>query len=668
MKGSKHATPSARDILFPYLLGNDDLAGKKIVDLFAGGGGVSTGIEQALGRSPDVAINHDAEAIAMHQANHPLTRHYQTDVFEVDPAEAVGDAPVGLLWLSPDCKHHSSAKGGAPLDHGIRSLAWVALKWAGKKRPNVIVLENVPAFTSWGRLVARRGHYDADGKKIKAKDVPWPNRPKRKGKQCRRWKKGMVRQQPPRGPVRLDAEGRMELHADRRPRYQGRTFRRFKASLEGLGYVVEHQVLVAADYGVPTIRKRLFLVARCDGKPIVWPTQTHAAPDDPRVRSGELQPWRTAAECIDWSIPTRSVFVGPDRKHPLKPKTLARVALGIQKYTLGSRAPFLVMCAHGGHDSRQKGTDAPLWTVTSANDGIGLVTPYLVPMNADNPATSPLEPLGTVTTGNRFYLTMPCITSYYGDKGAEVARGQSVDACLNTIPTANRHGLVSALLVRHNDGGLDPKYAGYSAGEPARTVTASGGPHALVSAALVQYNGTSDAQPAGAPVPTLSTVERFGVMTAHVLREFSSGHSRSLTEPLASQTTVKKDGIVMASLTPAFTEEVRVSARKVFELMNRYAPGALAGLSAEDRADQLVTLMIAGEKYVIWDIGMRMLTPRELYLCQGFPVDYQIDISIGGRELSKDAQVRMCGNSVPPAWVAAVVGAQFEPQMREAAD
>lgn len=736
--------PNARDTLFSYLLGTEDIAGKKIVDLFAGGGGVSCGIEMALGRSPDVAINHDEEAIAMHQVNHPVTRHYRSDVFEVDPHEAVGDAEVALLWLSPDCKHHSPAKGGAPLDQGIRSLAHVACKWAGKKKPDVIVLENVPAFQSWGRLIARRAHLGADGKKLK--EIPWPNRPKRRGKACRRHKRGMPPQRPPRGPIVYNSDGRMQLHADKSPRYAGKTFRAFVKHLERLGYVVEHRTLIAADYGVPTIRERFFLVARRDGKAIRWPEQTHAAPTDPRVLSGQLKPWRTAAEIIDWNIPTRSIFPGQGgRPRLLAPKTLRRIALGVEKYTLGQRSPFLVMLAHGGHDSRQRGVDQPTWTVTGAHDGTSLVQPYMVPMTANNPPMPADEPLGTVTTGNRLYVAAPHITKfregsvgtsadapldtvtaggnparpgtgnvhgvvaahlahYNGEKAAPATRGQEMTAPLATVPASNRHSLVSVSLMRNNDGGLDPKHAGYPADVPVKTVMASGGPQALVSAALVQYNGTNDAKPVDDPLPTLSTVDRFGLMaasvlridnqgwcgraavpadeplrtvttknghalmTAQVLRQYGTSDARPLTEPVGSLTSVTKDGLITTHLIPEFTPQIEDRARQVYAFLAEYAPGALAHVPEEDRARQLVTLTVNGEKFVIWDIGMRMLVPRELYRAHGFPEDYVIDFSVKGRPLANDGQVRMCGNSVPPPLVAAVIGAQFGEVMREAAD
>ena len=659
------AVPHHHDTLFSYLLGGPDLAGKKIVDLFAGGGGVSAGIEAALGRSPDVAINHDEEAIAMHQVNHPMTRHYRTDVFEVDPHEAVGDAPVALLWLSPDCKHHSPAKGGKPLDQRIRSLAWVAHKWAGKKQPDVIVLENVPAFQHWGRLVAQRGEVDAEGKKVK---LPWPNKPQRRGQSCRRWKRGMAKQRPPRGPVMYGEDGQQLKVADKRPRYQGKTFRAFVQGLERLGYVVEYRTLVAADYGVPTIRERFFLIARRDGRPIVWPEPTHAPADDPRVLRGELLPWVPASSCIDWHLPVPSVFPAAEgRAKPLKPKSLRRIALGVRKFVLQNPRPFLVQLAHGGHDSRQIGSENPAWTITGG-EGVGIVQPCIVPMNADNPACSADEPLRTVTTGNRFYLTPAFLASYYGEKTARDARGQQPERPLATIRTGNCHTVAVCHITQYNSGGLAPEHASYSLDRPVRTITAQGGRQFLTAAALVQYNGTATGQDAQRPIPTLSTVERFGVMTAHMLRNFGSSDARAADEPLASQTAVVKDGVVVGRLGPDLSEHQRTQAAKVYGLLREHCPDALSDLAPEDHAQQLVTLTLHGEKFVLWDIGMRMLTPRELYRCQGFDDRYVIDFSIRGRPLAKDSQTRMCGNSVPPRMVAALIGAQFSQPMSEAAD
>lgn len=698
------AAPTAKDTLFPYLFGGTDLAGKKIVDLFAGGGGVSSGIEQALGRSPDVAINHDEEAIAMHQINHPLTRHYRTDIFEVDPFEAVGDAPVALLWLSPDCTHHSVAKGGKPLDNKSRSLAWVGKKWAGKKRPDVIVLENVPAFEHWGRLVAQRGEVGTDGKIIKSL---WPNKPKRRGKACRRWQKGMTKQKPPRGPVRYDDQGQQLKVADKRPRYRGRTFRRFVKDLRDMGYVVDHRTLVAADYGVPTIRKRFFLIARCDGKPIVWPEQTHATPDDPRVLNGTLKPWRTAAECIDWSLPIPSVFPEKGgRERPLADKSLRRVALGVHRFVLQAQQPFLVNLSHGGHDSRQKSVEEPLWTITGSGNGVSVVMPHIVPMNAENPTQSVKLPLGVITTGNRFYVGAPYIvprysererqlprtqsveapastitatangqrlvaafiTEYHAPKSASEVRGTDVRLPVKTVDTSNRFWLAGVAIHQHNDGGLAPEHACYPVNRPVRSVVASGGRQGPVAAFIVQYNSTTFAQSADEPNRTITATERFGPSVVHLYRDFGSSVGRRVDAPLASQTTVVKDGLLVTRMDGGLDAKKRQKAHLVYALMEKHCPQAIEQLAPEDREERLINFYLNGVKCTVWDIGLRMFIPRELYKCQGFHSGYIIEFAFKGKKLAKDSQTRMCGNSVPPPLVSAIVGAQFERKWQEAAD
>ena len=284
-----------------------------IVDNFAGGGGASVGIELATGRPVDIAINHDPAAILMHRTNHPYTTHLQASVWDVDPVEVCAGRPVGLAWFSPDCKH-SKAKGGKPVDKNIRGLAWIALRWAGLVRPRVIILENVEEFQTWG--------------------------PVRKGK-----------------PVKKKS---------------GQTFRKWLRQLRDLGYAVVYRELVAADYGAPTTRKRFFLVARCDGRPIVWPEPTHAPRNSEAVRSGRLAPWRSAAEIIDWSLPCYSIFesretikqqFGVSVQRPLRENTLRRIIRGVDKFTIKSGEPFIVQCNHVGGDRAQQ-TDSPMPTIT----------------------------------------------------------------------------------------------------------------------------------------------------------------------------------------------------------------------------------------------------------------------------------------------------------------
>ena len=397
-----------------------------IVDNFAGGGGASTGIELATGRSVDIAINHDPAAIAMHRANHPSSKHYCENVWDVDPVEACAGRPVGLAWFSPDCKHFSKAKGGKPVEKAIRGLAWVAIRWAKLVRPRVIILENVEEFTTWGPLIG--------------------NRP---------------------DPMR-----------------KGQTFRRFVHALKRYGYRVEWNELRACDYGAPTIRKRFFLIARCDGLPIVWPEPTHGDPSTLFVASGILHPWRTAAEIIDWTIPCPSIY---DRKKPLCENTMRRIARGLRKFVLEHPQPYIV------------------------DDHIA---PFLI--------------------------------QYHTEQSGKEVRGQALDKPLMTADSSNRYGLVTALLIKY----------------------------------------------------------------------YGQGEGQSLREPLHTITVKDRFGLVI----------------------------------------------VRGEPYQIIDIGLRMLTPRELFRAQGFPEDYIIDRDADGKHYPKSAQVARCGNAVPPPFAEALVRANL-PEM-----
>ena len=393
-----------------------------IVDSFAGGGGASEGIRRATGRSPDIAINHDPNAISMHMINHPETRHYQEDIWQVDPREATGGQPIGLAWWSPDCTHFSVARGGVPVDKGIRGLAWVAVRWAATVRPRVNILENVKEFLTWGPLL--------------------PN-------------------------SRPD------------PARKGETFRSFIRQLERLGYTVEWRVLRACDYGAPTSRERLFVQFRNDGRPIVWPDPTHGHPDSPAVRAGRLKPWRTAAECIDWSLPVPSIF---DRKKPLAENTLRRIARGLRKFVIENPNPFIVsggaafMAKHFGGN------------YTGAGSGMD-------------------DPIGTITTKDHNALVVAFLQQYYT---AEAARGQTLDQPIMTIPTENRYGLVTAHIC---------KFRGTNVGQPAdaplQTISAGGNHHALVQAFLITYYGSSVGQALDEPINTIVTKDRFGLVYVH---------------------------------------------------------------------------------------------------------------------------------------------------------
>lgn len=540
---------------------NLDIHGELIIDNFAGGGGASTGIELALGRRVDVAINHDPEAVAMHSANHPETRHYCESVWEVDPREIAGGRPVGLVWLSPDCKHFSKAKGGKPVEKKIRGLAWVALRWAATVKPRVIMLENVEEFVTWGPLVE--------------------------------------------GP-----DGKMRPC----PKRKGREFGAFTNALRRHGYAVEWRELRACDYGAPTIRKRLFLIARVDGRQIVWPAPTHGDPKSDAVRRGKLKPWRTAAECIDWSISCPSIF---ERERPLADATLRRIAKGIMRYVVDSAEPFIVGLAHGEHakrpGSRTSGADDPLRTVHAGGGNFALVSPTLIKNNfGDKPCQGIDEPLHTITTQhNRFALaSATLVQTGYGERAGQSPRAPGLDKPLGTIVAGGqKHALVAAFLAKHYGG-----VVGYGLhGEPLHTVTSSDH-HSLVTSNLVKLRGGGNiGQPDDEPLRTISAGgTHFAEVRAFLVKYYGTDQDPRLEEPLHTVTTKDRYGLVT----------------------------------------------VAGEEYQIADIGLRMLAPRELYRAQGFPEGYIIgDDPAQGLTLTKSAQVRMCGNSVCPPLAAALVQA-----------
>ncbi len=394
-----------------------------IVDSFAGGGGASTGIELATRRPVDIAIDHDPDAILMHKTNHPHTEHIQASVWDVDPVEVCAGRPVGLLWASPDCKHFSKAKGGKPVDKHIRGLAWIVLRWAGTVRPRVIILENVEEFQTWGPV--RRGR-----------------------------------------PVKSKA---------------GQTFTKWLGQLRDLGYDVEWRELVAADYGAPTTRKRFFLIARCDGRPIVWPERTHAPRDSEAVKAGKLKPWRSAAEIIDWSATGYSIFAskrelkekyGVNAVRPLADNTLRRVIRGVDKFTLKSGKPFIFQCKF---DNQPQSVDNPLGTITAVNSH-HVIAPSLIQYHTERHehvrGQDVTEPLMTIDAANRYELAAASLTAYYGAD----RHGQDAKAPLRTVTARDRAGLTLASLVKMKGTNL-----GGAVSEPVQTITAGGGHHGVVT-------------------------------------------------------------------------------------------------------------------------------------------------------------------------------------------
>lgn len=507
--------------------------------LFAGGGGTCTGLKMATGRSPYVAINHNPKAIAMHKANHPETKHYVEDVHDVDPVDALDGQECGALWLSPDCTFHSKARGGKPFRdrdraRRVRGLAWIAQRWAKAVKPAVIFMENVEELQDWGPLGA-------------------DNRPD--------------------------------------PDRKGETFKKWVAQLRNLGYEVQWRELRACDYGSPTSRKRLFVVARRDGKPIRWPIPTHG--------KGRSKPYRAAAEFIDFSLPAASIFLTPAEakawgklhgrsapRRPLADKTMARIARGIEKFVLKAAEPFIVPVTHGGGEGRCYAATEPIKTITGAHRGeFAIVAPTLIQTSyGERKGQAPRildihDPLGTVVAGG---IKHSLVTAFLAKhNGGHEATGQQLTLPADTICTRDQKALVAAHLLKfqQNSIGQDPR-------SPIDTVMAGATRYAAVCAFLLRYNGTSEAQGLWNPITTIDTTDRFAIVMVH------------------------------------------------------------------------------GVPHVIVDITMRMLTPRELFGCTGFPADYVIDEVADGVVLTAEEQVHMCGNAVPPDMAAALFAANHPQSTR----
>jgi DNA (cytosine-5)-methyltransferase 1 len=622
-----------------------------IIDNFAGGGGASTGIEAALGRAVDIAINHDEQAIRMHEVNHPGTRHIRNNIWQIDPRDVTGGAPVDLAWFSPDCKHFSKAKGGKPREKSIRDLAWVVVLWAEKVRPAVILLENVEEFRTWGPI-------DDEGYPIKER--------------------------------------------------AGETFDKWCRSLRKAGYKLQFRELRACDYGAPTIRKRFFMVARCDGKPIVWPEPTHGKPDSPEVLSGKRMAWRTAAEIIDCSIPCPSIF---DRKKPLAEKTLRRIAHGIMKFVVNNPRPFIVPLTHHQAGARGASVDQPMATVTGANRGehavvvphvtkfrngavghdieeplhtvtansfvkrpggsapLGLVEAHCAPFASyaqqGGANRSVEDPLHTVTASDGDHDTIVAahlVQMGYGERDGQEPRALDVEKPIGTVVAGgNKFGAVCAFMQKfaENGKGVEPT-------EPLHTVMAGAPRHAVIAAHLAQFNtnpngSVNPGHPVDEPVSTIATKgPHQAVVSSNLVKlRGTCAHGQPTDEPLH---TISAGGTHMA--------EVRAFLLKYYGTdQDPQLDEPLHTVTTKDRYG-LVTVTIAGEEYVIVDIGMRMLTPRELFNAQGFPPDYIIDRDASGDPITKTAQVAKCGNSVCPPLSEALVRANVvadQTEEREAA-
>jgi DNA (cytosine-5)-methyltransferase 1 len=512
-----------------------------IIDSFAGGGGASLGIEMALGRGPDAAINHDPVALAIHEANHPHTRHFCQSITSLLPRDVTGGRPVDLLWASPDCTHHSKARGGKPRKQNIRDLPWAVVLWAETVRPRLIILENVEEFKDWGPL-------DKDGQPIKSRS--------------------------------------------------GETFKKWIRRLRRCGYRIEWKEMRACDYGAPTIRKRLFVIARCDGLPIVWPEPTHGP---------GLKPYRTAAEIIDWSIPCPSIF---ERKKPLAENTCKRIAKGIVKFVLENPEPFIVTYYGPKREGDFRGQD------------LG-------------------EPLATQTTENRHALVAPFILKHFG-----TTTGQALDEPIHTLTGKNKHGLVTAYLARHFG-----QSVGSGCGEPIGTVTAGGmGKTALVAAFMAQHNGGRVGHSVKKPVSTITQRGTQQQVVSAFITKFkgTAQHGQDLSVPLH---TVQAGGLHYGAVAAFLTKYYGPN-------IGQACGEPLQTVTSKHRFG-LVTVQIRGEQYAIADIGMRMLQPRELFRAQGFPDSHVIDPEYNGKPMTKTAQVKACGNSVCPPLAAALVKANF---------
>lgn len=532
------------------------------MDNFAGGGGASTGIELATGYSVDIAINHDPEAIRMHKVNHPNTEHYCENVWAVDPVKACNGHPVGLAWFSPDCKHFSKAKGGKPKDKNIRGLAWVALRWAGLVRPRVIMLENVEEFKTWGPL--NRGHHP-----IKAK--------------------------------------------------QGKTFEKFVQQLTDLGYEVQFKELVAADYGAPTMRKRFFMIARCDGKPIVWPEPTHAPADSEEVKKGLLKPYVGAYTQLNFSLPCPSIFdtseeikekYGIRAVRPLAQKTMDRIARGLKKFVLENPEPFIIQCNHGG-ERRPNDIREPMPTITGKH-GYGIVEPYMVQCKYNNEAQDVQKPIGTLTTVGSHLLVEPYMVQI-GQTGFTKDRSKDVREPLTTIVSKNEHCLISPTLIQYHSETAQGEVRGQTIKDPIMTVDGSNR-YGLVTSFLSKFYKSGTGQNLREPLHTITTSPgHFGEVRAFLIKYYGEGTGQNIKEPLDTITSKDSFGLVT----------------------------------------------IEGVDYQIVDIGLRMLEPKELYGCQGFPDDYIIDHDYTGKTYPRSEQVRRCGNAVCPPIPAALVKANL---------
>lgn len=710
--------PSPMDFKTQYSLGFRPQDDELVVDFFCGGGGAGTGLEIGLGRKVDVAKNHSSAAISMHTANHPHARHFTTDVFDGDPNEECQGRAVGWFHMSPDCTHHSQAAGGQPRKREIRNLSWIGLKWAGKKKPRVISLENVKQILQWGPLIAKRDA--ATGRVVTLDLVPSTKNPKKLVNRV-----ADVGEQVPVSNQFLVPD----------PSRRGVTWKRFVQLLEGMGYQVEWRIIKACDFGAPTSRERLFMIARCDGQPIVWPDPTHA-----KSPGKGQQKWRTAAECIDWTVPSKSIF---GRKKELAAATLRRVAKGMKKFVIDAADPFIVPIANWsgelaqsaqeplrtvtswprggsfavasptlvqtgygereGQQPRVPGLDQPLGTVVAGGVKHALSSAVILPathQGADR-VNSPGEPLPTVTAANRGELMVasPLLVGAGGPSYS--GKPAAADQPVGTLMTQNHRALAAAHLVKFRfdsagapideptptitSGGNYKRPAGAAhamgictafieqanggfnatpakgADEPMTTVTNTGSQQRLVTAHLATLRNGSTGQHANDPLSTVTAGDHHALVAANLLHLRGNCDARTAGEPLHTVSAGgTHHGLVEYKLSP---EHEAGALRVAAFLISYYSTENISGcdspaptVSTKDLLG-LVTVYVKGIPYVIVDICLRMLQPHELYRAQGFPQSYIIDKGADGKPFTKTEQVHMCGNSVSPPPMAAIARA-----------
>ena len=663
----------------------DNFFNELIVDNFAGGGGASVGIELATGRPVDIAINHDADAIAMHSVNHPYTTHYQEDVFAINPEEVTSGRPVGIAWFSPDCKHFSRAKGNKPVEHKIRGLSWVIIKWAmSSVAPRCIFMENVEEIQTWGPLIT-----DADGKSR-------PD-PERSGETFKDFVGMLSYGVAPDCPALAEACEFLKIERGSAEEYR---------LINGLGYKLEFRTIRACDLGAPTIRKRFYLVARNDGKPIVFPKATHG-------KGKGLKPYRTAAECIDWSIPCPSIF---ERKKPLVRNTLRRVARGLDKFVIKNPKPYILEM---NFDNPFQDVDRPMSTQTSANHHY-LITPNLVQANYENPPQDVSKPMSTQTAVNKHFVVTPtlvecshksgpgvhgvdapmntqtgkacfaveapyltkfqqhslgqdakkpldtvmpgatrfgAVTPYltpigYGEHKKQAPRVNSVNEPVSTVVSSCKQYLTAPALLQYHSEQSKGEVRGQKITEPIMTV--DGSPrYATIAANIVHYYGGADhASKSDAPIPTVTTLPRHYLCASNlcVLRKNMDG--KSLDEPMPTLTTSAGHFVeIKTYLLPVDSTQDLYHWNEVRKLLNEYADYSI-------KENEILIIEIAGIPYFIGDIGMRMLKAEELKLAQGFPVDYIIDIERHiGKKYSEAKQIARLGNAVCPPVATALIRA-----------